>query len=164
MDINDTSQTDGGVYIAIDPGETCGWALFGTNGDAIIFGQFKMDKVVSWLQTECDTYKVLKVIIEDYRNFGHKQQKKWSRNDTSKIIGKIETVCEINKVSYCLQPPSVKAIGYKWAGLGKAPANHSISHQFDAVVHGVYWLQQNGIRPVGRAMQLANKEKTYDRP
>lgn len=139
-------------YLAIDPGHTSGFAIFDSKGEVVDYGQFYMDKVVTELKQLFDQYDFHTVIVEDYRNYGHMQQKKWSRNDTSKIIGKIETLSELNEVKVVLQGAHVKPIGYKWAGLKEAPANHSISHQFDAIAHGVYWLQQNGIRPVGHSI------------
>lgn len=132
------------AYIALDPGETTGWAKFDSQGDITSFGQFNLGEQNQWLND--NIVEGLKgVIIEDYKNYAHKRQKNWSRNQTSKNIGKIEMLCDLRSVPYYLQPANVKAIGYKWAGLGEAPSNHSISHQFDAVAHGTYWLRQNGI-------------------
>lgn len=139
-------------YVAFDPGLTSGFACFDADGDVIKMGQFKMinlTETLSYLITE----GLKAVICEDYRNHGWTQQKRWSRNDTSKIIGKIELMCELRSVPCHLQSNTVKAIGYRWAGLGEAPSNHDISHQYDAVAHGVFWLQQNGVREVGRVLK-----------
>lgn len=138
-------------YLAIDPGHTSGWATFDDEGNILGYGQFRMEDLNKDLSNLL-TSDLKAVIVEDYRNHGWTQQKKWSRNDTSKIIGKIELLSDMRGVAVHLQPNTVKAIGYKWAGLGQAPSNHSISHQFDAIAHGVYWLQQNGIRKVGKAL------------
>jgi hypothetical protein len=139
-------------YVAIDPGLTSGYACFNDEGDPIKMGQFKMNQLTETLNYLI-TPDLKHVICEDYRNHGWTQQKRWSRNDTSKIIGKIELMCELRSVPCSLQPNTVKAIGYRWAGLKEAPANHDISHQYDAVAHGVFWLQQNGIREVGRVLK-----------
>ena len=147
-------------YLAIDPGHMCGYALFDGKGEIASYGQFSMDKTVLVLTELIEANELKHIIVEDYRNYGHMQQKKWSRNDTSKIIGKIETLAEIHNIPVFLQGAHVKIIGYKWAGLGEAPSNHKISHQFDAVAHGVYFLQQNVIRPVGLSIPSSeNKEK-----
>jgi hypothetical protein len=55
-------------------------------------------------------------------------------------------------VPLTLQPATAKNSGYLWAGLSSAPTNHAISHQYDAVAHGIYWLQVNGIREIGKAI------------
>lgn len=142
-------------YVAIDPGETSGWATFDAEGSIVAYGQFKMADITKELE-RLVTSDIDTVICEDYRNYAWKQQKKWSRNDTSKIIGKIEIMCDLRGVRCVLVPASNKVIGYKWAGLHEAPSNHAISHQYDAIAHGVFWLQQNGIREVGKAMRNGN--------
>jgi hypothetical protein len=135
---------DSVAYIALDPGETTGWAKFNDVGEVIAYGQYTQAEQTGWLTKNITDLKA--VIIEDYRNYSWEKQKRWSRNQTSKNIGGIEMICEMRKIPYFLQPANIKSIGYKWAGLGAAPTNHSISHQFDAVAHGVYWLTIKNIR------------------
>lgn len=130
------------AYLALDPGETTGWALFDETGQIIKYGQYYQHQQTEWL-TENLTSELKAVICEEYRNYN--AQKKWSRNQTSKNEGAIELLCEMRKVPFFLQRANVKSIGYKWAGLGSAPSNHAISHQYDAVAHGTYWLRNRGI-------------------
>lgn len=134
------------IYIALDPGETTGWAKFNEKGEPIAYGQVAQMDLAKWLDKNITREEVIAVICEEYKNYGHKQQRKWSRNQTSKNEGAIEQVCDMRDIPFHLQPASIKPIGYKQAGLGAAPSNHSASHQFDAIVHGVYWLTKNGIR------------------
>lgn len=130
-------------YLAIDPGETSGWAEFDENGILVAFGQFKQVKQAEFLAEHVKpTLKAL--IVEDYKNHAHQKQKNWSRNQTSKNIGAIEMICEMRKVPYFLQPNTVKAIGYKYAGI-EPPSDHSISHGPDAIAHGTYFLRTKGI-------------------
>lgn len=134
------------AYVAFDPGETTGYATFTAQGDVIEYGQFKLIDQTQWLTALISNVPNLKAVItEDYRNHGWQQQKRWSRNQTSKNIGKIEIIAELRGVPCHLQANTVKAIGYRWAGMEGAPKNHAISHQFDAVAHGKYWLVQNSI-------------------
>jgi hypothetical protein len=145
-------------YFAIDPGETCGWASFDDKGDVIDMGQFRFEKFTQSIDSLLHS-GLKQVICEDYRNHGFTQQKKWSRNNTSKVIGKIELLAELRGVPVVLQPNTVKAIGYRWGGLPDGPpSNHAISHQYDAYAHGVFWLQQQGIRPVGRSLLAPTDE------
>lgn len=133
------------VYVALDPGETTGWAKFDADGEIVAYGQYVQMDQVKWL-TQNVTDSVKTVIVEDYRNYSWQKQARWSRNQTSKNIGAIEMLCSMRGIPVVLQPANIKVIGYKWAGLGEAPSNHNISHQYDAVAHGVYWLTTSGIR------------------
>lgn len=139
------------AYVALDPGETTGWATFDFEGNAIGMGQFPQSQQTKRL-TDLLSPDLKAVVCEDYRNFGWKQQKKWSRNQTSKNIGAIQLLCEMRNIPFHLQQPNIKSIGYLWAGMDGPPTNHAISHQYDAYVHGVYWLQSNGIRKPGIAI------------
>lgn len=142
-------------YLALDPGHTTGWATFDDKGNILEMGQFTLKEVNRLNELIHDNLKT--VIVEDYRNHGFTQQKKWSRNETSKIIGRIEALCEIRNIEVVLQPNTVRGIGYKWMG-SEQPTNHSISHQWDAAAHGVYWLQKNGVRPVGQTLKERGKK------
>lgn len=137
-------------YLAFDPGETTGWALFDAEGNIVVYGQFTQDKFFEALDCLIHT-ELLGVVSEEYRNYSWQEQKKWSRNQTSKNEGGIETTCRLRNVPFSLQPAWCKPIGYKWAGM-EPPINHSISHQYDAYAHGVYWLEQSGIRQAGKSL------------
>jgi hypothetical protein len=139
------------VYLAVDPGITTGWATWDEQGDIIEMGQVSADEFSKFFQAKI-TDDILHVIVEDYRNYAWKTQKRWSRNDTSKFIGQLEMLCNLRNIPITLQPASAKTAGYLWAGLGQAPSNHDISHQYDAVAHGTYWLQNNGIREIGKSI------------
>lgn len=132
------------VYLALDPGETTGWATFDDEGELLAMGQFPQRDQTQEL-TALITSSLKAVIIEDYRNFAWMQQKKWSRNQTSKNIGAIEMLCELRGVPFHLQGSDKLKIGLMYAGIGSLPSNHSISHQYSAVGHGTYWLRVNEI-------------------
>jgi hypothetical protein len=131
------------AYIAIDPGETSGWAGFDEKGVIQEFGQFTQDEQNKWLDANIKP-TVKMVIVEEYRNYKGGTFK-GQKNQTSKNIGAIEMICELRGVPYTRQPANIKTIGYKFAGLGEPPKNHAISHQYDAVAHGTYYLRVNGI-------------------
>lgn len=139
-------------YLALDPGLTTGWAEFDDLGSLMGFGQVKEKDLTDFLTDHLHS-DLKEVICEDYRNHGWMQQKKWGRNETSKIIGKIELLAELKNVPFVLQPNTVKSIGYMWGGI-TAPSNHSISHQYDAYAHGCYRLQTTGVRKPGQGLNL----------
>lgn len=133
------------AYLAIDPGETSGWATWDDKGNILAMGQFKQSEQNKWLDEHIKP-TLKEVIVEDYKNYAWQKQKKWSQNQTSKNIGAIEMICELRGVPYVLQGAAVKKIGYKYAGLGEAPSNHAISHQYDAIAHGEYRLNTIGVK------------------
>jgi hypothetical protein len=139
------------AYLAIDPGEKFnGWATFRDTGDLITMGTIiGIDELTDWL--EAFAVEWLKgVIVEDYRvgiskgRYGATQHK-GARVETVKTIGRIESWAYRNSVPLVLQPNNIKAVAYMWAGI-TVPKNKNLSHETDAYVHGVYWLQRNGIR------------------
>lgn len=143
-------------YLAIDPGETLGYATFGENGQLLDMGQFRFEKFLEEIDNLL-TSRILVCIIEDYKNYAWQKQKKWSRNNTSKVIGKLELLATMRGVQIVLQGANNYAIGAMWGGF-EIPKNHDISHQFVAAAHGIYWLQQNGVREVGQALLRSQDE------
>lgn len=141
------------AFIAIDPGDTTGFAEFDNNGDLLGMGQIEEAHFQDWvLNTINDSLRA--VIIEDYKILAHKAKAhSWSRVPTIKKIGVIESACLIHGVKSVLQANTVKATGYAWGGIVPA-SNHNVSHQLDAFAHGVYYLQQNGIRKPGQGLNL----------
>lgn len=129
-------------YLAIDPGKTSGWATFDEAGNGITMGQASTEELIKLLQET--TAKVL--ITEDYRLFPWKAKEQiWSKLDTVRLIGMIQLWCYLHNLQLFLQDPNIKSIGYMWAGIPKAKS-HKNSHERDAYVHGVYYLQKAGIR------------------
>jgi hypothetical protein len=146
-------------YLAIDPGDTTGWAEFNETGDLTGFGQVKEHEFNDFV-TEHMHSDLTAVIVEDYKLFAHKAKaQSWSRMSTSKKIGKIEILADLKKVKVILQPANNKSIGYMWGGI-EPPSNHSISHQYDAYAHGVFWLQKNGIRKPGQGIKALEGNPT----
>lgn len=136
-------------YVYFDPGEMYGWAAFNAIGEIVGMGQFHFSDDVKTLDSII-TEHVVFVGIEDYRNYkfvnGKRyEQKAWSRNQTSKNIGKIETICELKDIKFELLQSGNKATGYMMMGR-KPPKNHAISHEWDAAAHGFNDLVTHGIR------------------
>lgn len=137
-------------YLAIDPGETIGWANFLENGTIFEMGQFRYENINRELDLLLHS-KLKHVITEDFIRFKHVRQKGGGRNSTSEVIGKIELLADLRSVAHSRQLSSVYKVGAAWGGF-EIPSNHSISHQWVAAAHGIYWLQQHGIRKPGQAI------------
>lgn len=135
-------MTDSDRYLALDPGKTTGWASFDEQGNGITMGQVDVLGLIELLdETTAQT-----IITEDYKLYPWKRDEQiWSRLDTVRIIGMIQYFCYKNNRNFVLQAPSIKSIGYMWAGITEAKS-HKNSHERDAYVHGVYFLQKAGIR------------------
>lgn len=73
----------------------------------------------------------------------------WNSMDTSKEIGKIQTLCELEGKKCVLQEPSVKPVGYGWANMKYVPGKKG-THDKDALAHAVFYAVKNlGALPVG---------------
>jgi len=130
-------------YLAVDPGETTGWATFNEDGTAINYGSAH-GRIEVYQLLAATQPKVL--IVEDFELFPWKaKEQSWSDFETVRVIGAIEFWAYAKSATVILQLPNIKAIGYKWAGLSLAKAKRD-SHERDAYVHGIYYLQKNGIR------------------
>lgn len=144
-------------YLAIDPGDTSGWAEFNELGDLAGYGQVREHEFNDFLNEHVHS-GLTAIIVEDYKLYAHKAKaQSWSRMSTSKKIGKIEILADLKGVKVILQPANNKSIGYMWGGI-EPPSNHSISHQYDAYAHGVFWLQKNGIRKPGQGIRSVQSE------
>ena len=151
---HDYEATGEETWLSIDPGLTTGYATFKSNGDLIRTGTVVVKEnadLYKWLN--CLPYVLDGIIMEDYTLFPWKAMgQSWDKLHTVRFIGAIQYWASQYGTPVIFQPPSVKPIGYKWAGMTK-PKNHAYSHEPDAFVHGVYYLQNAGIRRIqhGRA-------------
>lgn len=129
-------------FLALDPGKTTGWATFDEQGNGLSMGQAD---VLTFLELLRDTPAQV-IITEDYKLYPWKRDEQiWSRLDTVRLIGMVQYFCWLNNRKLVLQMPNIKSIGYMWAGISEAKS-HKNSHERDAYVHGVYFLQKAGIR------------------
>lgn len=135
-------------YLSLDPGNSTGWATFRVDGSAIDYGTLKgkIDVYDLLSETVFAAPNWSHIICEDFRLYPWKStEQAWSQLDTVRIIGAIEMFAYDNKLELVLQDPSVKTIAYKYAGM-EVPKKKSLTHETDAYVHGVYYLQKQGVR------------------
>lgn len=140
-------------YLAIDPGDTTGWAGFDECGELVTLGQVSDDEFNTWI-SEAISPQMSAVICEDYVIMQHKAMAhSWKPANTSQKIGAIEFVCHRDGINLVKQRNTIKSTGYQWGGL-KKPTDKRIEHQYDAFAHGIYYLQKNGIRYPGQGLKL----------
>jgi hypothetical protein len=143
-------------YVAFDPGETTGVAVFDEFGDVIRYWQiYTLGALLEFLETvdQCSDF-----IVEDFKIFGHKAKSQiGSRGPAQQAIGVIQAHCQKHpKKNIWLQPASVKSIAAKWTQV-KVPTNHANSHQVDAYLHGSYFLIRRGIKKTALELELEQK-------
>lgn len=133
--------------LALDPGETTGWALF-CHGMLVDAGQTnkhkEIDPAVVELQTLFHITRPVCVVIEDYRVYAHKAKShSWEALHTPKLIGAIQALCTLAKAEAVLQMASSKQFvtndklrTWRMYLRGRPHAN-------DAIRHGCYYLLFN---------------------
>lgn len=96
--------------LAIDPGETTGWALF-CNTTMDRHGQLQTSLFPQAPVTLCSHIEAWKpdvVVIEDYRVYKWKTDSHaWAALHTPKLIGVVEYFCYINKIPLTKQSAQV---------------------------------------------------------
>lgn len=132
------------AYLAIDPGLTTGWAAFDISGELIGMGQVHgIDQFDDKLG---NFSRLLAIICEDFLHNPNVPQG-GSRGPAQQVIALVRRYSRYAKVKLVMQASRILKVGYAWACIKQLPkSRHAESHQFDAVAHGVYYLQRNGIR------------------
>lgn len=148
------------MYLAIDPGETTGWATFHMNGDLKDFGQIPcLDPTVFVLWLEKLDPRPALIIYEGWVTNPSIPQG-GSKQETSQIIGHIRSYAIRSGVVAIEQPNRVKKVGYAYAGIKELPrSRHAESHQRDAIAHGVYYLVKNKIAKTALEKKLDREKR-----
>ena len=88
------------------------------------------------------------VVIESYRIRPDARSLKanvGSNLQTVEAIGVVKGFANKWEARIVEQEPAIKKIAKMWVPSVKVPSNHALSHQWDAVLHGYYYLIKNGI-------------------
>ena len=135
------------MYIAVDPGETTGYALFNSDGAVTEKGKIRgedpfLDKFEEIAAT--GTYKVL--IIEAYRSRPGAINA-WSKNKTSQTIGAVKRIARKAGMKIVEQEPNPGlVIGLKFLGVSHLyPKGKHVPDDISALAHGTYYLRQQKV-------------------
>lgn len=132
------------MILAVDPGVTIGWAIFEDDGEIHTFGQTHKDEFPKWLADQ--EYKFHTIVVEDYVLYRKKAVKQSGSNmPASLVIGQLEMFAAQQGAKLVKQQADILPNAQKISGI-KMPSDHSISHQFSALNHGIYWLVKNKMR------------------
>lgn len=140
------------MYMFIDPGVNTGWALFEDNGNEIdVFTTRSFEKTCKQLRdliTINTKLNYKRIFIEDFRLYPSKAQAQlWSQFETVQVIGAVRARCLEFNIPYEVVPARNKDIGFMYLGIKEPSHSDPSNHQMVAFAHGVFWLQNQGIRP-----------------
>jgi hypothetical protein len=130
------------MILAVDPGDTSGFALFAADGSLINKWQSNFDNSLEFLSplTNLKT-----IVVEDYRlRAGKQAQQTGSRFQAVQMIGALKYHAKLHGMAFELASVQAKTLGAMFSGQ-KPPSNHKESHEVDAYNIGIYWLVDNKI-------------------
>jgi len=136
-----------GTLIAVDPGETTGYAIFIDTHLRYYVQIASKDiwEVAKWLETFTKKFHPKVIVVEDYRVYSWRaKQHTWSDLFTPRLIGGLEVLCGMHDVPLIKQQPQV-AKGFctddklkSWGFWVKGQP-----HVRDAIRHGCYYILFN---------------------
>lgn len=150
--------------LAIDPGDTSGWfriEYISGSQPAILskkFGVWKGETEPGRVVNE-DPPDIL--IVENYlirppkMTRGKKWSHDWNKGSTMRIIGSLQTVADLHDLFFQLQEPSIKPVGYGWAGLVYVKGKQG-THIPDACAHLAYFLYKQMKAPIDLIRTLSS--------
>lgn len=133
------------MYLAFDPGETTGWALFNDDGSIADWGQVREENLLGALQG-WEELPLKAVICEGFIIFRHKARKfAGNRMITIQAIGMIKSFAHRVGATYVEQDSDILPMAQMKTQV-KMPGNHAESHKVSAFNHGAWYLINKGIR------------------
>lgn len=138
-----------GHYLALDPGQTTGWALFDTTGKPIQMGEVQYEELAALLEEyhPIDFFVVEEFMVRTkYSHAGRKHHvAEFDKAIAARAIGKIEARAELIRVPVHFQQSNIlegagMMFGYKKKGHKK--------DVISAVLHGLHYAHINfGLLP-----------------
>jgi hypothetical protein len=128
-------------YLGIDPGKKNG--VCGYGADYAL--KFMLTIDANDINIFLHQFGLVKLcVIEGYKLYPNKMQHQiYSSMETSRVIGRVESWAENNKIELVVQGASIKKTGYAWIGRKPLPKNNPMNHSLDAHVHFMHWAIKN---------------------
>lgn len=149
------------MYLAIDPGagniDSIGLAVFYNTGDLMDMRQCTFKQFVDCLDSLVDIHQV---ICEDYVIWNKKAKAHiGSRVETAQTIGALRGWAMSNgNIPIEFQESSILKPAEKLFQI-QMPADHRVSHQFSALLHGMWNLYHKGLIKSALEKELEAKKK-----
>jgi hypothetical protein len=131
--------------IALDPGQSTGWAKYSIDGELLQFGTLQwetefLDQLMEWTPAV--------MVAEDYiirsgkaaGNFQHQ----WNRGVPLQVLGAVKFRARQVGCEIVLQQPSLKPGAYAHMGAEFVKGKKGM-HYMDAIAHGHEFLLRNGM-------------------
>jgi hypothetical protein len=121
-------------HYGFDPGNTTGLAMSDDEGTLLDYSQVKIEQLFDVLDNikEAKVFVIEEFLIRPGVNFS------WNDMKVIQVIGALRYRAYQLGAEAVLQSPSIKSIGYKWAGITQSKS-HDFSHQLDAWAHLTYY-------------------------
>lgn len=145
-------------YLGVDPGkggvDSIGYAIVTDDATLIEMGQLTFPQFVMALETMAKKYEFIGCVYETYRVFRKKAKAHiGSKVETVQSIGVLKSWALRNNIPVAEQNPDILSIAERHFQI-KLPEDHTISHQFSALLHVKEWLYRKGIGKSALELEL----------
>lgn len=132
--------------LSLDPGDRSGWALWNDDGVLLDTGILEIDDMIRLLAS--DYFSPLSTVVyEDYRlNRNKALAQAGSKMAASQVIGAAKALAARQEAILQAQEVGAMRMASMHSGI-KRPSNHRNGHHVDAVLHGYWYFEDQGIQP-----------------
>jgi hypothetical protein len=132
--------------LAIDPGKSTGWASISVENQICKLGLFGVTKDTTLVELIPQIKEADYLVYEAWLTRPKNLQRgafDWDPMLTPQVIGSFLTLCKaLGKSEPAKQQPSIKPVGYAFAGMKYVPGKQG-DHWQDAMAHAVFFAVKN---------------------
>lgn len=140
-----------GDALAVDPGETCGWAWI-KDGQVHDYGTLSEYDMLTAMRVGAARFDTC--IIEEFRLYNGAQ---FTGSDCPVIllIGRMLEICDRNHWKVVMQPAKIKKPATQWARKQGIEIVGRTQHEKDAQMHAHWWLRRLALGGTRRVQSAA---------